>query len=166
MRIPDTGIIELRGMHFTAFHGCLEEEKEYGNEFTVDFRCRYGIKQAAIADDLSKTLDYSKIYDIVAEQMSQPSNLLENVAARIFDAILEAHPEIEEMELKVTKFNPPVDGNAQSASAPAQSKNNKTKNCFRKSKKTLAFSRFLCYNSKTRVMTRVVDAQFCRRRCV
>ena len=36
-------IIELRGMHFTAFHGCLEEEKEYGNEFTVDFRCRYGI---------------------------------------------------------------------------------------------------------------------------
>ena len=116
MRIPDTGIIELRGMHFTAFHGCLEEEKEYGNEFTVDFRCRYGIKQATIADDLSKTLDYSKIYDIVAEQMSQPSNLLENVAARIFDAILEAHPEIEEMELKVTKFNPPVDGNAQSAS--------------------------------------------------
>ena len=116
MRIPDTGIIELLGMHFTAFHGCLEEEKEWGNEFSVDFRCRYDIRQAALEDDLSLTLDYSKIYDIVAGQMSQPSNLLENVAARIFDAILEAHPEIEEMEVKVTKFNPPVNGSTDSAS--------------------------------------------------
>ena len=116
MRIPDTGIIELRGMHFTAFHGCLQEEKEYGNAFSVDFKCRYGIRQAAESDELSRTLDYSRIYDIVAEQMAIPSNLLENVAARIFDAILQAFPEIEEMELKVTKFNPPVGGNAQSAS--------------------------------------------------
>ena len=116
MRIPDTGIIELRGMHFTAFHGCLEEEKEYGNEFTVDFRCRYGIRQAAESDDLSDTLDYSKIFDRVASQMAVTSNLLENVAGRIFDAILQAHPEITEMELKVTKFNPPVNGNAQCAS--------------------------------------------------
>ena len=116
MRIPDTGVIELLGMHFTAFHGCLEEEKENGNEFIVDFRCRYGIKQAAIEDDLSLTLDYSKIYDIVASQMAIPSKLLENVAGRIFDAILEAFPELEEMELKVTKCNPPVNGATDSAS--------------------------------------------------
>lgn len=116
MRIPDTGIIELLGMHFTAFHGCLEEEKESGNQFVVDFRCRYGIKQAALEDDLSLTLDYSKIYDIVAVQMALPSDLLENVAARIFDAILEAHPDIQEMEVKVTKLNPPVNGPADSAS--------------------------------------------------
>ena len=116
MRIPDTGIIELTGMQFHAFHGCIEEEKETGNEFAVDFRCRFGIKEAALADDLSLTLDYSKIYDIVAAQMSQPSDLLENVAARIFDAILQAFPEIEEMELKVTKFNPPVAGKTHSAS--------------------------------------------------
>ena len=116
MRIPDTGIIELSGMHFHAFHGCIDEEKENGNEFVVDFRCRYGIKEAALSDDLSFTLDYSKIYDIVAAQMSLPSNLLENVAARIFNAILKAYPEIGEMELKVAKLNPPVDGKADSAS--------------------------------------------------
>ena len=116
MRIPDTGIIELSGMHFFAFHGCIDEEKENGNEFVVDFRCRYGVKQAAVTDDLSETLDYSRIYDIVAAQMSLPSNLLENVAGRIFDAILKAFPEIGEMELKVTKLNPPVGGKADSAS--------------------------------------------------
>ena len=47
--------------------------------------------------------------------MREASNLLENVAARIFDAILEAHPEITEMEVRVAKLNPPVGGPAQCA---------------------------------------------------
>ena len=115
MRIPDTGIIELLGMEFHAFHGCLEEEKDTGNDFTVDFRCRYALKDAALEDYLGKTLDYSEVYWIVAEQMSQPSDLIENVAARIFDAILTAHPEITEMEVRVAKLNPPVGGPAQCA---------------------------------------------------
>jgi len=115
MRIPDTGIIELLGMEFYAFHGCLEEEKDSGNDFTVDFRCRYPIKEAAQDDDLEKTLDYSHLYWIIAEQMRQPSDLLENVAARIFDAILEAYPEIVELELRVAKLNPPVGGPAKCA---------------------------------------------------
>ena len=112
MRIPDTGLIELLGMEFYAFHGCLEEEKDSGNDFTVDFRCRYNLKEAAGTDELAHTLDYSEIYWIVAEQMRQPSDLLENVAARIFDAILQAHPEITEMEVRVAKLNPPVGGPA------------------------------------------------------
>ena len=115
MRIPDTGIIELLGMEFYAFHGCLEEEKDSGNDFTVDFRCRYNIKEAAGTDELVRTLDYSEIYWIVAEQMRQPSDLLENVAARIFDAILQAHPEITKMEVRVAKLNPPVGGPAKCA---------------------------------------------------
>ena len=115
MRIPETGIIELLGMEFYAFHGCLEEEKDTGNDFTVDFRCRYDIKAAARDDDLNETLDYSEIYWIISDQMREASNLLENVAARIFDAILEAHPEITEMEVRVAKLNPPVGGPAQCA---------------------------------------------------
>ena len=103
-------------MHFTAFHGCLQEERDNGGEFIVDFRCRYPLGPAAADDDLSLTLDYSRIYDIAAAQMAMPSNLLENVAARIFDAILEEFPQIGEMELKVTKLNPPVGGKTDSAS--------------------------------------------------
>jgi len=116
MCIPDTGIIELKGMHFHAFHGCMEAEKVEGNEFVVDFRCRYDIKQAALDDDLNKTIDYSMIYLLVKTEMARPSNLLENVAARIFDTILKSYPKILEMELKVTKLNPPVEGTADSAS--------------------------------------------------
>ena len=31
------GKIELRGLEFHAFHGCLPEERENGNLFVVDF---------------------------------------------------------------------------------------------------------------------------------
>ncbi len=105
--------IELCGMQFHSFHGCLEKERREGNDFIVDFRCGYDIGKAAESDDLQDTLDYSGIYDIVAAQMALPSNLLENVASRIADAISAAHPELEHFEVKVTKKNPPVEGVAE-----------------------------------------------------
>lgn len=102
--------IELCGMEFHSFHGCLEKEKREGNDFVVDFRCSYDISSAAGSDDLRDTLDYSEIYGIVAAQMAVPSNLLEHVASRIADAVAAAHPELEHFEVKVSKKNPPVEG--------------------------------------------------------
>lgn len=110
MRIPDTGKIELLGMHFKAYHGCLPEERVNGGEYVVDFRCSVNPESAIQTDDLEDTLDYSAVYRIVAEQMAIPSNLLEHVAGRILDAIEEAFPELEEFEISVSKLNPPVGG--------------------------------------------------------
>ena len=63
--------IELTGMEFHAFHGCLESERKEGNTFVVDFRGKMDAKKAAKTDDLSKTADYSKIYEIVAAEMAK-----------------------------------------------------------------------------------------------
>lgn len=104
--------IELTGMRFHAFHGCLAAEREKGNLFIVDFKCGYDIGKAACSDDLADTLDYGEIYDIVAREMAVPSNLLEHVAGRIVDAIRSAHPEIESFSVSVSKQNPPVAGEA------------------------------------------------------
>lgn len=108
-----TGTIELTGMRFKAFHGCLPEERRDGNVFVVDFSCLYDISRAAASDDLADTLDYGCIYDIIAAEMAKPSNLLENVAARIIKAVSEAHPEIISMTVSVAKRNPPVNGPAE-----------------------------------------------------
>jgi len=113
MRISDIGTIELLGMQFVAFHGVLPEEKENGNLFLVDFRCHYPIGKAAVSDDLADTLDYGSIHTLVAEQMSQPSNLLENVAGRIAKAIAERYPDLPWFEIAVAKQAPPVDGRAE-----------------------------------------------------
>lgn len=110
--ISEKALLELEGMEFHAFHGCLEEERRDGNLFMVDFRAEVPVSAAAASDTLSDTLDYSAVYDIVAEQMAEPSNLIENVAARIAGAIEKAFPWLEHFSVRVSKKNPPVAGSA------------------------------------------------------
>ena len=104
------GIIELEGMEFHAFHGCLERERKEGNTFMVDFYAETELKKAVKSDDLKDTIDYGRVYDIVAEQMAVPSNLLENVAGRILDAVRKEFKEILFLKIRVSKKNPPVNG--------------------------------------------------------
>ena len=107
------GIIELEGMEFKAYHGCLEQVKVRGNSFTVDFRGELDLSAAAESDNLDDTLNYADIYEIVSDEMSIPSELLENVAGRIVKAIEKKHPELVEFSVRVSKKRPPVDGVAQ-----------------------------------------------------
>ena len=107
------GIIELEGMEFKAYHGCLEQEKVRGNQFIVDFRGELDLSAAAESDNLDDTLNYGEIYDIVADEMSVPSELLENVAGRIVKAIEKRFPELSSFSVRVSKKRPPVDGVAQ-----------------------------------------------------
>ena len=104
------GTIELEGMEFHAYHGCLASEKATGNTFTVDFKGEYEMGKAAISDRLEDALDYGRIYDIVAREMAQPSDLLEHVAGRIVRAIEAEIPELSDFSVRVSKQRPPVQG--------------------------------------------------------
>ena len=104
------GIIELEGMEFHAYHGCLEEERREGNTFIVDFHAETELKKAVKTDDISKTIDYGRVYDTLAEQTAIPSNLVENVAGRILDAIRKEFGDILFLKVRVSKKNPPVNG--------------------------------------------------------
>lgn len=107
------GTIELEGMEFKAYHGCLEQEKVRGNSFTVDFRGELDLSAAAESDNLNDTLNYADIYEIVSDEMSVPSELLENVAGRIMKAIENRFPQLVSFSVRVSKKRPPVDGVAQ-----------------------------------------------------
>lgn len=107
------GIIELEGMEFKAYHGCLEQEKVRGNSFTVDFRGELDLSAAAVSDNLNDTLNYADIYEIVVDEMSVPSELLENVAGRIVKTIERRFPQLLRFSVRVSKKRPPVDGVAQ-----------------------------------------------------
>ena len=107
------GIIELEGMEFKAYHGCLPQEKVRGNNFIVDFRGKLDLSTAAESDNLDDTLNYADIYDIVSEEMSIPSELLENVAGRIVKSIAARFPQLESFSIRVSKSKPPVEGTVQ-----------------------------------------------------
>ena len=115
MRISDIGTIELRGMEFYAYHGCLPSERKVGNRFVVDFEGKYRLKEAAERDDLGAALNYAAVYELVDREMRKPSDLLENVAGRIAQALSESFPKLLYFRVRVCKRNPPVGGRCEMA---------------------------------------------------
>lgn len=109
-------LLRLSGMEFHAYHGCYESERRDGNRFIVDFECEYDMERAARSDALEDAVNYAKIYDIIKEQMSVPSNLIENVAFRILRAVRLSFPGLERASVTVSKCNPPLGGTCGSSS--------------------------------------------------
>lgn len=104
--------IELIGLEFFAYHGVYSQEQQVGNNFIVDLAVLGDFEKAVAHDDLHSTVDYEKLYKIIAEEMQIRSKLLEHVAGRIADRIKEEHPEVKKVELSVQKTDPPIQGKA------------------------------------------------------
>ncbi len=103
--------VAAKGIRAFAYHGCLPEEKNIGGEFLVDVIVECDFSIAAATDDLNLTVDYCMIFDIVQEQMKIPSKLIEQVAYRIANKIVQsAKQEIFGLRVRITKINPPVNG--------------------------------------------------------
>ena len=104
------GLITIEGMEFHAFHGLLEEEQKIGGRFAVDIVIETNFSEAACADDIHGTVNYQEVYDLVKKEMALPSKLIEHVAQRILTAILDKIKSIDQLEVKVIKYRPPVNG--------------------------------------------------------
>ena len=108
------GTLEIKGIAVRAHHGCYEEERKNGGDFTVDVSLTMDMSEAAVSDSLEDTLDVNVVNAIVLREMNVPSCLMENVAYRIKSAILADCPEVEACTVRVAKLNPPLaDGPAE-----------------------------------------------------
>ena len=73
------------------------------------------ISQAIQTDDVVDTVNYAEIHEAVKAEMSIPSKLLEHVCGRIAKRLLAEFPAIEEIELRLSKRNPPMGADIDSA---------------------------------------------------
>jgi len=105
------GIIRVRNIRVYAYHGCLIEEGKIGSDYRVDLKIRADLSKSAKTDHLSDTVDYVHLNRIVKEEMAIRSKLLEQVADRILDRILEEISMVKKVEIAVSKLNPPIGGN-------------------------------------------------------
>lgn len=103
-------IITLENMEFHAYHGCLEHERELGNTFIVSVTMELDTTHAGKTDELEHTLNYQLVYDVVKRHMEIPSKLIEHVGQRILDNIFNDFPQINELDVKLSKLNPPLGG--------------------------------------------------------
>ena len=109
-------VIEIENMEFHAKHGCYDLEKIVGNRFLVSVWIEAEVGEAAADDDLTKSISYLTVYEIVREQMNITSNILENVAKRILDAIYSNFPQALYVKTKVSKLAPPLGGKVEKVS--------------------------------------------------
>ena len=114
------GQIRLNGMEFYAYHGCYLEEQLTGNHFLVDLVMDIEMEKASKTDDLHDALNYAEVYELVKQEMSIPSHLLEHVSARILDKLFGRFPQLERVEVCVSKLNPPIGGQVGSVSISQQ----------------------------------------------
>ena len=59
-------------------------------------------------DRVEDTVSYASLCDIVKCEMARPSALLEHVVGRIAKAVLAAFQQVEAVNVKITKLNPPM----------------------------------------------------------
>lgn len=107
--------ILLENVEFYAYHGVYAEERERGNDFIVNIRLVADLARASFSDDLNDTVNYARVYELLKEEMDIPSNLLEHVAGRIIRRI-KAEMQVDEVKVKISKKNPPIDGKVEMAS--------------------------------------------------
>ena len=105
--------IEVNGIKLYAFHGCLPEEGKIGGNYIVDVSLQTDFTEAAITDELIKTVDYVDINKIVKEEMAIRSKLIEHVGLRIFNRIKKEVKNVDKLKIKVVKICPPINGDVE-----------------------------------------------------
>lgn len=107
--------IRLNNIRIHAFHGAIPTENIVGADYLVNVEVKADWGKAAKNDDLTKTINYAEINDIVREEMRKQRILIETVAESIVDRILQTFSLVEETEVSVAKLNPPMTGEIESA---------------------------------------------------
>lgn len=102
--------ITIDRMAFYAFHGCFKEESEIGTNFQVDCEFDCDTAKAEESDSIEDTVSYLDVYRTIKKEMEVSSHLLEHVARRIINALLDTFPQITYCKIRVHKLNPPLGG--------------------------------------------------------
>ena len=105
--------ISLPEMRFYAYHGVLPQERQVGGDYRLSLRLYIDAKdahQALFHDELSGTINYAEVYDLVRCEMQRPSQLLEAVAARLAQSLLRRFDLMRQVDIKITKCTPPIPG--------------------------------------------------------
>lgn len=90
-------------------HGVLASEKLTEQAFSISVYAVIDATAAVSSDEISDTLDYSAVAEVVSGIVSlQSYDLLERLCFVIADAILAAFAPLE-VRVKVKKLHPPMD---------------------------------------------------------
>ena len=118
--------IYLNCLRFHAYHGVEAQERLTGNDYELDLRLNVDVSSATMSDRVEDTVNYAEVYRLIEAEMAKPSNLLEHVAGRIGQALIEKWPQIQSVDIRLTKQNPPMGADCKGAGVELHLINDKT----------------------------------------
>ena len=124
-----TGHIFIQNLRLYAYHGVMPQEKRVGGHYSVDLDVTLDLTKAVQSDKVEDTVNYAVLCDLVRQEMDIPSALLEHVAGRIAKKVCQTFAEILEVDVRLTKLNPPMGADCKGAGVSIHLINDKTE-CF------------------------------------
>ena len=103
--------IILRNMVFDGRHGYYDEELRTPQPFEVDVELELNLQPAGVDDDLTKTVDYGRVFEVTRQIVESTTyRLLEALAEAISHEVLSDFPSIGEVGVRIRKPKVPIEG--------------------------------------------------------
>ncbi len=102
-------VIRIDGIKGFGHHGVSPDEISNGQEFSVDVQLFLDLTRAGASDDLLETVNYGLVAELVYEQIiTNPVSLIETLATRIAQLILNNYHIITSVKVTVHKPSAPI----------------------------------------------------------
>ncbi len=102
-------LISIKGIKGFGYHGVFDFEKRDGQDFFVDIEVAVDLQNAGKSDSLQDSIDYSLLTSIAREEIEgEPVNLIERLAGKIADRILQQFSQATTVSITVHKPSAPV----------------------------------------------------------
>ena len=102
-------VLFIDNLEVFANHGLFEEENKLGQKFIFDIECELNYKKAMFSDEMTDSISYADIAEVVVETATTNTfNLLERLAGEILKNIFTEFPQIENINLKINKPGAPI----------------------------------------------------------
>ena len=101
--------IRIDNLEVYAHHGVYPEEQEKGQRFYVNAVLFLDVREAGSKDDLSLSVDYGKVCNLLTQWMKEKNYyLLETVAEKLAERLLFTFAQIREVSIEVRKPEAPI----------------------------------------------------------
>ena len=102
--------LKIENIKLWARVGVLDEERQFGQLFSLDLFLWTDFEKCTVNDDIEKTVDYSKLVKILKDQARKIYCFtIEKYSNEILE-IIDEEFKLSKIKIVLTKCNPPITG--------------------------------------------------------
>ena len=102
--------LKIEDIKLWARVGVLDEERQLGQLFSLDIFLWTDFEECTVNDDLKKTVDYSKLVEILKDQSKKIYCFTIEKYSNAILEIIDKEFQLSKIKIILTKCNPPITG--------------------------------------------------------